>query len=118
MLAVIGPHWAHAAEERAHRSKLDASAEDVVRLEIETAFSHGRTVIPVLVDEAEMPPKEALPRPFWPLADVQAQLLHHTSWERDLQALVEFLEHLGERTRPSEAHAEPAARPAGATTDA
>lgn len=118
VLAVIGPHWARAAEERAHRSKLDASAEDVVRLEIETAFSHGRTVIPVLVDEAQMPPREALPRPFRPLADVQAQMLHHTSWERDLQALVEFLEQLDERPRASEVHAAPAARPAGATTDA
>ena len=87
VLAIIGPHWGAAAEDRAHRSKLDPAAEDVVRLEIETAFTHGGIVIPVLVDDAEMPAREALPRPFRPLADVQAQTLRHASWERDVSVV-------------------------------
>jgi hypothetical protein len=99
VLAIIGPHWAAAAEDRSRRSLLDHSDEDLVRLEIETAFAHGAIVIPVLVDEAEMPPREALPRPFKPLADVQAQTLHHTSWDRDVEALAEAVTHLATRPR-------------------
>jgi hypothetical protein len=120
VLAIIGPHWAAVAEERIHRSKLDPAAEDVVRLEIETAFAHGRLVVPVLVDDAEMPPREALPRPFRPLADVQAQMLRHASWERDVEALAEALMHVAARFRPARTPAEPAARQPrpGARTDA
>jgi hypothetical protein len=112
VLAVIGPHWAAATDERARRSLLDPADEDVVRLEIETAFAHGAIVIPVLVDDAEMPVREALPRPFRPLADVQAQTLHHASWDRDVEALAEALAHLAARPEPWERPAEaPTSRP-------
>jgi hypothetical protein len=100
VLAIIGPHWVAVTAERARRSKLDPTVEDVVRLEIETAFRHGGiVVIPVLVDDAEMPPRDALPRPFRPLADVQAQMLRHATWERDVEALAEVLTHVAERFR-------------------
>jgi len=99
VLAIIGPHWAAAAEDRARRSLLDHADEDLVRLEIETAFTHGAIVIPVLVD-AEMPARDTLPRPFRPLADVQAQTLRNVSWERDVDALVEALAHLAARPEP------------------
>jgi SIR2-like protein/TIR domain-containing protein len=110
VLAIIGPHWGAAAEERFHRSKLDPASEDLVRLEVETAFAHRRTVIPVLVDDAEMPAREALPRPFRPLADVQAQILRHASWERDVEALAEALPHIAARFRPARPPAELPAR--------
>ena len=113
VLAIIGPHWGAAAEDRAHRSKLDPAAEDVVRLEIETAFTHGGIVIPVLVDDAEMPAREALPRPFRPLADVQAQTLRHASWERDVEALADVLAHLAARPRPWQPPPSPPAREPG-----
>lgn len=103
VLAVIGPHWAAAADDRARRGLLDRTDEDLVRLEIETAFTHGATVIPVLVDDAEMPARESLPRPFRPLAEVQAQTLRHTSWDRDVDALAEALTHVPGRPRPPEA---------------
>jgi hypothetical protein len=105
VLAVIGPHWAAAAEDRAHRSALDPAAEDLVRLEVETAFAQGAIVIPVLVDDAQMPARESLPRPFRPLADVQAETLHHASWDRDVAALIDVLARLAserrERTVPA-----------------
>jgi hypothetical protein len=118
LLAIIGPHWAAAAEERFHRSKLDPTVEDLVRLEVETAFAHRRIVIPVLVDDAAMPAREALPRPFRPLADVQAQMLRHASWERDVEALAEALTHIAERFRPVRQPARPPPtepRPTGRT---
>jgi SIR2-like domain/TIR domain len=114
VLVVIGPHWVQVARERVHRSKLDPMVEDVVRLEIETAFREGRTVVPVLVDDAEMPPREALPRPFRPLADVQAQMLRHVSWERDVEALGEALEHIAQQFPVRRAPLELPARHTGA----
>jgi hypothetical protein len=111
VLVVIGPHWTAAADDRAHRIRLDPAAEDVVRLEVETAFTHGGIVIPVLVDDADMPAREALPRPFRPLAGAQAQTLHHASWERDFEALVEVLADLATPSRPQEPPPAPTARP-------
>jgi SIR2-like domain/TIR domain len=102
VLAIIGPHWADVAEHRARKSLLDRTDEDVVRVEIETAFTHGAIVIPVLVDDAEMPARETLPRPFRPLAEIQAQTLHHTTWDRDVDALAEVLVHLAARPGPPE----------------
>jgi hypothetical protein len=107
VLAVIGPHWAALADDRVRRTRLDRADEDVVRLEIETAFTHGAIVIPVLVDDAEMPLREVLPRPFRPLVEVQAQTLHHASWDRDVDALGEVLAHLADQPRPSAPQREP-----------
>jgi hypothetical protein len=120
VLVIIGPHWAAAADDRARRSLLDHKDEDLVRLEVETAFVHGAIVIPVLVDDATMPAREALPRPFRPLADVQAQTLHHISWDRDVEDLSEALDHLAVHPRPWEPRPRaPAQQPRTATrTDA
>jgi hypothetical protein len=100
VLAIIGPQWAAAAEHHARRSRLDHADEDLVRLEIETAFASGAIVIPVLVDDAEMPAPETLPRPFRPLTEVQAQTLKHISWERDVDALADALAHVAAYPRP------------------
>jgi hypothetical protein len=72
-------------------------------------------VIPVLVDDAEMPARDALPRPFRPLAEVQAQMLRHASWERDVEALADALAHLAARPRE---WAPPPAPPARQATPA
>jgi hypothetical protein len=110
VLAVIGPHWAATADDRSRRSLLDRADEDVVRLEIETAFTHGAIVIPVLVDDAEMPVREALPRPFRPLVEAQAQTLHHTSWDRDVDALAEAVAYVAGQPRLREPQSESPAR--------
>jgi hypothetical protein len=110
VLAIIGPHWAAVAEERAQRRKLDPTVEDVVRLEIETAFADKRPIIPVLVDDAEMPPREALPGPFRWLARVQAQTLRHATWDRDVEALADALPHILESFQEVQPPPEPVAR--------
>jgi hypothetical protein len=102
VLAVIGPHWAATASHRTRRSLVDRADEDLVRLEIETAFTSGSIVIPVLVDDAEMPSRDTLPRPFRALAEAQAQTLHHISWDRDVDALAEALAYIAKQPRPPE----------------
>ena len=66
LLAVIGPGWLTAADERGPR-RLD-NPKDFVRLEIETALDRGVRVIPILAQGAVMPCQDELPRawPGWP----------------------------------------------------
>ena len=59
LLAIIGPTWLTAADERGRR-RLD-DPDDIVRLEIEAALARGVRVIPILVEGAVMPAREDLP---------------------------------------------------------
>src|SRR4051794_4472777 len=57
VLAVVGPHW---CKDSSGINRLDES-NDPVRIEIEAALQMGKTVIPVLVDDAKMPGEQDLP---------------------------------------------------------
>jgi TIR domain/SIR2-like domain len=95
VLAVIGPRWVTIADERGRRQVADPGEEDVLRIEIETALRGRPRVVPVLVDDAEMPARDRLPRPFKPLTQFQAATLRHSSWDRDVAALVASLQNVG-----------------------
>jgi hypothetical protein len=95
VLALIGPTWVAIADERGRRRVLDPGAEDVLRIELETALRGRPRVVPVLVDDAEMPARDSLPRPFKPVTRLQAETLRHGSWDRDVEALVASLEEVG-----------------------
>lgn len=90
VVAVIGPHWVTIADERGRRRVLQPQEEDVVRTEIEAALRGGR-VVPVLVDDAALPSRDALPRPFRPITSLNAVTLRHGSWDQDLAALIDAL---------------------------
>lgn len=63
LLAIIGDDWLNVAyddDRRKGQRRLD-DPDDFVRAEIELALKNGVTVIPVLVDQARMPEKNALP---------------------------------------------------------
>jgi SIR2-like protein/TIR domain-containing protein len=109
VLAVIGPRWVSLADERGRRLVLDSRDEDVLRIEIETALRDGALVVPVLVDDASMPIRETLPRPFRPLTDLEAATLRNTSWDQDVEDLLEDLER---RTEARRREQEPAKAPA------
>ena len=66
LLAIIGPTWLIAADERGRR-RLD-DPDDLVRLEIEAALARGVRVIPILVEGAVMPAREDLPESLAGLA--------------------------------------------------
>jgi hypothetical protein len=91
VVAVIGPQWVSIADARGRRRVLQPEEEDVVRTEIEAALRSGARVVPVLVDDAALPSRESLPRPFRPITALNAVSLRHSSWDQDLDALIDAL---------------------------
>jgi hypothetical protein len=91
IVAVIGPRWVAIADERGRRRVLAPEEEDVVRTEIEVALRGGGRVVPVLVDDAAVPARETLPRPFRPMTSLNAVTLRHASWDQDLETLMSAL---------------------------
>ena len=59
--------------------------------EVSAAFDRGLVVIPVLVDNAEMPEEKQLPEALWPLRRRQALRLSHASFNTDVEKLVDAL---------------------------
>jgi O-acetyl-ADP-ribose deacetylase (regulator of RNase III) len=96
LIAVIGTEW---------RNLLGDPRHDWVQREISTAFSRGLRVIPVLIEDAEMPGEEDLPSGIAMLARCQHLRLRHYTIENDLAHLVRDLRglvpHLTNETRAS-----------------
>jgi hypothetical protein len=87
LLAVIGPEWLSAGNERGRR--IDDPA-DLVRLEIEAALAREDVlVVPVLVGGATVPAAKDLPPSLAPLATRQATELRPTNFDNDAVVLME-----------------------------
>ncbi|MFD5829304.1 TIR domain-containing protein [Lentzea sp. NPDC060358] len=85
LIAVIGDKW---------RSLLGDEATDWVQREISNAFSHRIRVIPVLIENAEMPTETELPMCIKALARCQHLRLRHYTVENDMAHLVRELRNL------------------------
>lgn len=85
---LIGPSWIEAKAKNGHHIAI-RRPNDVVRLEIELALeiNRGRQgfVVPLLIDDAQMPDTDDLPASIAALANCQAMRLTHTSF-RDVMA--------------------------------
>jgi TIR domain len=90
VLAVIGKGWVDSRDPAGARRLEDP--EDFVRIEIESALSQGKRVIPVLVGDSQMPHPEDLPEPLRPLARRNAVRLTHERFRADVQGLVKALQ--------------------------
>src|SRR5690348_16881505 len=75
LLAVIGPTWLTATDERGRR-RLD-DPDDLVRLEIETALARGVRVIPILAQDARTLARVDLPESLTDLARCHALPIRH-----------------------------------------
>jgi TIR domain len=90
ILVVIGREWLNARDDQWQR-RLD-NPHDFVRIEIESALRLGKLVIPVLVNDAQMPGASALPESLRPLASRHAVRLTHDRFAIDAQGLVDKLQ--------------------------
>lgn len=82
LLAIIGPGWLTATDERDGR-RLD-DPEDIVRLEIEAALACGVRVIPILIEDAVMPGRQDLPASLAGLARRNALHIRHENFRSDV----------------------------------
>jgi hypothetical protein len=80
LLAVIGRRWA-----------VTTGMFDWVRREISEALESGLRVVPVLIENAELPAKSDLPTDIAGLTRCQAVRLRHCSFETDISTLVNEL---------------------------
>jgi hypothetical protein len=95
VIAVIGPEWILARDEYGRR-RID-DAEDWVRRELELGLERGKTIIPLLVRHARMPPVHALPQTLAPVASRQAFSIRGETWTHDFELVQRELEPYLER---------------------
>lgn len=110
-ISLIGPHWMASLRGR-QQSILTDPVVDEARREIELALSRGSEVevIPVLVDDAAMPPADSLPRSIRGLASRQAERLRYAHFDQDVERLIRTVEDVQRRPRV-EAESPPSAEP-------
>ena len=88
-LAVIGPRWLNSRDEAGNR-RLD-NPTDFVRIEIESCLKLEKRIIPVLVNNADIPRPEHLPESLKPLARRNAVQLTRDRFKADAQGLIKAL---------------------------
>ena len=98
VLVAIGPHW---LVDQAGQRRLDDPG-DVARAELVEALELDKPIVPVLIGGAAMPDAHDLPELLSELTERQALHLDDTTWNVDLEALLERVRALILPTRPSE----------------
>ncbi len=88
LLAIVGNEWLDVTDPATGNRRLD-QPNDFVRLEIEAALKHDIRVIPVLVDDAGMPPEDKLPESIRPFAYRNAVGLRHTRFNDDVEGIID-----------------------------
>ncbi|HEU0027791.1 MAG TPA: toll/interleukin-1 receptor domain-containing protein [Ktedonobacterales bacterium] len=93
VLLIIGPRWLSASA-GLFRRRLDDPA-DFVRVEIEIALRLGVPIIPLLVENAAMPPAARLPASLRPLATLNALPVRpDPDFHRDMERVLPAIERL------------------------
>jgi hypothetical protein len=90
VLVVIGTRWLSAADHVGNR-KLD-NPSDHVRREIAAAIRHRVSIIPVLVQDAQLPTADELPHDIRALTGRTGISLSATHWKSDVERLVQALD--------------------------
>lgn len=90
VLVVIGDGWLDAHDDAGHR-RLDHE-DDVVRMEIKTAFEREKLVVPILVGRATMPTDRQLPVSISALAFRHAFDVRGHRFHDDVDALIRSIE--------------------------
>ncbi|TDH21433.1 TIR domain-containing protein [Segetibacter sp. 3557_3] len=88
LLALIGPEWL--ASNAEGKRRID-NPDDFIRLEIAEALKRNIRVIPVLVDNAELPEAADLPADLKGLIRRQAYEVSNKRWKFDVEELVKSL---------------------------
>src|SRR5687768_909684 len=90
LLVLIGREWSATRDAQGKR-RLD-NPDDPIRLEIADGIRDGATVIPVLLENAQMPAASELPSDLAPLAEINALKLRDGDWDADIAKIIKTLE--------------------------
>jgi hypothetical protein len=93
LLVLIGKDWTNVRDASGNR-RLD-KLDDPLRIEIEDAMRDGAAIIPLLLEDAQMPAAAELPPQLARLSDVTALDLRDADWEEDVAKLVQQLQTSG-----------------------
>jgi hypothetical protein len=87
VVAIIGPQWS-----RSSSADRASAATDYVFLELAEALREGKPVLPVLIEDTEMPTPDALPADLRALSDINAISVHgDPAFRRDSTRLIEAI---------------------------
>lgn len=89
LVAIIGPRWLDAGEQSGGR-RID-NPRDWVRTELRVAFRRTIPVVPVLLDNTQLPPSANLPPDIATLALSQACQIRNHCLDADTDRLIEHL---------------------------
>ena len=90
MLSIIAKKWLDVVDQKTGVRRLD-NPDDFVRIEIEAALARGVTIIPVLVDGADMPNAENLPDSLKLFSQRNAVRLTHERFRDDSAGLIKSI---------------------------
>jgi hypothetical protein len=93
LLVLIGKDWANAKD--AHGKRRLENSDDPLRLEIADGLKGGAIILPILLEDAQMPSKEELPPELRPLAEYNALKLRDGDWQHDLDNIGRTLQKSG-----------------------
>ena len=89
LLAIIGPNWIGARDQNGHL-RLE-NPDDFVRIEISNALKRGIRVIPILLENTQVPTADQLPDDMKELAQRNGLTVRHTSFHGDMDRLIREL---------------------------
>jgi len=95
-LALIGPRWHSDIDEDGNR-RID-NPNDFVRIELETAINNGLRIVPILIQDAEMPHPNDLPSSLEKLFHFNAVIIRHDRFMSDVSKLIEAIESVEEKS--------------------
>ena len=95
LVVLIDREWGDPGQTAGQR-RLD-NPTDPIRMEIRDGLADGATIIPVLLDGAQMPEEAALPADIGALAGIHALPLRDTDWSTDFPRIARLLEQAGFR---------------------
>lgn len=97
VLCVIGPKWLTIADSDGN-ARLE-KPQDYVRIEVELSLQRDISVIPVLVNDVEMPRQNELPDTIGELSKLNAFILSDFRWRSDIEQLVQAIRLKGPKSR-------------------
>lgn len=99
VLVVIGPDWTSCTPDLGETPRIQSDG-DIVRTEISRALDRDVPVVPVLIDQADLPSLEELPHDIHGLREKQAARISSSNYRADIETMFKRLQLRGSTGAP------------------